>query len=87
MPVIKLDRHSIIEIKRLIEEDQMTNAQISEQFGVSRRHINHIRLNKRWSVCYLCEQEALKQKQIQINVQLQETESNSSTTPSYRITI
>jgi hypothetical protein len=87
MPIIKLDRHAIIEIKKLIEENQMTNAQISEQFGVSRRHINHIKLNKRWNPCYLCEEEAQKQKQIQINVQLQEAQSNSSTTPSYRITI
>ena len=89
MPIIKLDRYAIIEIKKLIEEDQMTNTQISEQFGVSRRHINHIKLNKRWNPCYLCEEEALKekQKQIQINVHMQEGQSNSSSTPSYRITI
>jgi predicted XRE-type DNA-binding protein len=89
MPIIKLDRYAIIEIKKLIEEDQMTNTQISEQFGVSRRHINHIKLNKRWNPCYLCEEVALKekQKQVQINVHMQEGQSNSSSTPSYRITI
>lgn len=87
MPLIKLDRYSIMEIKELIEENELTNSQIGEKFGVSRRHINHIRLNKRWIYCHLCEQEINKQKQIQINVQLQETQSDSSATPSYRITI
>ena len=91
MPIIKLDRYAVMEIKKLLDENQMTNTQISEQFGVSRRHINHIKLNKRWNPCYLCEEEALKekqkQKQLKINVQLQEAQSNSSSTPSYRITI
>lgn len=86
MPIIKLDRHAVIEIQDLIKEDVLTDAQIAEKFNVNRRHINYIRAGKRWSVCYLCEEERNKQINYKINVQLQETKSDTGT-PAYRITI
>lgn len=86
MPIIKLDRHSIIEIQDLIKEDVLTDGQIAEKFNITRRHINYIRSGKRWNVCYLCEEERNKQINYKINVQLQETKSDTGT-PAYRITI
>lgn len=86
MPLIKLDRFSIIEIQDLIKEDILTDAQIAEKFNVNKRHINHIRAGKRWSVCYLCEEERNKQIKYKINVQLQETKSDTGT-PAYRVII
>jgi hypothetical protein len=86
MAKIKLDRHSIIEIQNLIKEDILSDRQIAEKFNVNTRHINYIRNGKRWSDCYLCEEERNKQIKYSINVQLQETKSDIGT-PAYRITI
>lgn len=86
MAKIKLDRHSIIEIQNLISEDILSDRQIAEKFNVNTRHINYIRNGKRWSDCYLCEEERNKQIKYSINVQLQETKSDIGT-PAYRITI
>jgi hypothetical protein len=86
MAKIKLDRHSIIEIQDLIKEDILSDRQIAEKFNVNTRHINYIRNGKRWSDCYLCEEERNKQIKYSINVQLQETKSDIGT-PAYRITI
>jgi hypothetical protein len=86
MAKIKLDRHSIIEIQNLISEDILSDRQIAEKFNVNTRHINYIRNGKRWSDCYLCEEERNKQIKFSINVQLQETKSDIGT-PAYRITI
>ena len=86
MAKIKLDRHSIIEIQDLIREDILSDRQIAEKFNVNTRHINYIRNGKRWSDCYLCEEERNKQTKFRINVQLQETKSDIGT-PAYRITI
>jgi hypothetical protein len=86
MAKIKLDRHSIIEIQDLIKEDILSDRQIAEKFNVNTRHINYIRNGKRWSDCYLCEEERNKQIKFSINVQLQETKSDIGT-PAYRITI
>lgn len=86
MAKIKLDRHSIIEIQDLIREDILSDRQIAEKFNVNTRHINYIRNGKRWSDCYLCEEERNKQIKFSINVQLQETKSDIGT-PAYRITI
>ena len=86
MAKIKLDRHSIIEIQNLISEDILSDRQIAEKFNVNTRHINYIRNGKRWSDCYLCEEERNKQIKYNINVQLQETKSDIGT-PAYRITI
>jgi hypothetical protein len=86
MPIIKLDRHSIIEIQDLIKENVLSDRQIAEKFNVNTRHINYIRAGKRWNVCYLCDEERNKQIKYNINVQLQESKSDTRT-PSYRITI
>jgi hypothetical protein len=86
MAKIKLDRHSIIEIQDLISENLLSDRQIAEKFNVNTRHINYIRNGKRWSDCYLCEEERNKQIKFSINVQLQETKSDIGT-PAYRITI
>lgn len=86
MAKIKLDRHSIIEIQDLIKEDILSDRQIAEKFNVNTRHINYIRNGKRWSDCYLCEEERNKQIKYSINVQLQETKSDIGS-PAYRITI
>jgi len=86
MAKIKLDRHSILEIQDLIKEDILSDRQIAEKFNVNTRHINYIRNGKRWSDCYLCEEERNKQIKFSINVQLQETKSDIGT-PAYRITI
>ena len=49
MAELKLDKNDVRIIKQLIEGELLTDTEIANQFGVSRKHINSIRNNKRWN--------------------------------------
>ncbi len=49
MAELKLDKNDVRIIKKLIEGELLTDTEIANQFGVSRKHINSIRNKKRWN--------------------------------------
>ena len=49
MGKIKLDKREVETIKYLIYKNVLTDSQIADMFGVSRKHINSIRNKKRWN--------------------------------------
>lgn len=52
MPVIKLDKWDVNNIKLLMEQTQLTDKEIAEIYSVSRGHITKIRNKKRWNYEY-----------------------------------
>ena len=53
MAQLKLDKNDVRIIKQLIEGGLLTDTQIANQFGVSRKHINSIRNKKRWNYLWI----------------------------------
>jgi hypothetical protein len=49
MARIKLSGEDVIRIRTLCYNTNLTDKQISVMYGVSRKHINSIRNNKRWN--------------------------------------
>jgi uncharacterized protein YjcR len=46
----KLNEEKVRQIKELFLNTEMKDADIADQFGVSREHINLIRNGKRWNI-------------------------------------
>jgi hypothetical protein len=53
MGKIKLDKNDVRTIKNLIDNSQLTDTEIAKIYGVTRKHINSIRNNKRWNYDWL----------------------------------
>ncbi len=49
MPKIKLTLKKVRQIRLLCMTTHMTDTQIGDMYGVSRKHINAIRHRKRWN--------------------------------------
>ena len=45
----KLNEEKVMEIKNLFKTTTLRDGKIAEMYGVSREHINKIRLGKRWN--------------------------------------
>ena len=52
MGKVKLDKNDVILIKDLCANTSLLDREIAEMFGVSRKHINSIRNEKRWNYEY-----------------------------------
>jgi hypothetical protein len=49
---VKLDKNDVILIKDLCANTTLFDREIADMFGVSRKHINSIRNEKRWNYEY-----------------------------------
>lgn len=52
MPILKLDKKDVAQIKFLCENTWLIDREIADLFGVSRKHINAIRNKQRWNYAY-----------------------------------
>jgi hypothetical protein len=52
MGQIKLDKEDVKLIKELLSLNKLYDREIAQMFGVSRKHINAIKLKQRWNYNY-----------------------------------
>lgn len=52
MPILKLDKEDVAQIKFLCKSTTLIDREIADLFGVSRKHINAIRNKQRWNYEY-----------------------------------
>jgi endonuclease YncB( thermonuclease family) len=52
MGQIKLDKEDVKLIKELLSLNKLYDREIAQMFGVSRKHINAIKLKQRWNYDY-----------------------------------
>lgn len=50
--MVKLCKHQVSHIKRLLEDTDLTHQEIANMFNVTRGHITKIKNNKRWNIIY-----------------------------------